>query len=1183
MRSAFKAIPILILLIVMQGPLLGQADRATIGGTVADPTGAVLPGVDVVAVNVDTGVQTVGLTNEVGNYSLPNLPIGTYRLTFSLPGFKTYERTDFRVTTGQRARLDVVLDIGELTELVTISASSELLESDNPMVAQTMQSEVLTDLPLSFAGGRAIENFAYAVTPGVEGNNWTSHIAGGQSFSKEVLIDGISATSQIQGHVGESSPTMEAVQEFKVQTSSVASAEYGRTLGGIFQFALKTGTNDFHGSAFYYTRNEALNANTWMNNWNASQHPDDDRFKRARDRQNLLGGSAGGPVIIPGLYNGRDRTFVFGAFEHFEQSRFEIGPMNKTVPIPAFLSGDFSRLLTNEVVGQDALGRDVYAGAIYDPATRRTVDGHIVADPFPGNIIPSDRISSVSNQIAGIFRSGYTPMVSDRLTNNAGIPRINSPWFHQTQLTLKADHAVSDVNKFSGSLIWTQRPRILVDQGGIWDPSSEPSGGPLANSRKQEVTSRRATLSNNWTASPTLINTFNVSYNRYNNPSLSLEFENGWPQQLGLHPDAAGNFPVIQFGSSVNGVWTERIGQQWTGRYIANTYIVSDSVNWISGSHNFRFGGEFWIQQMNSHDATQGPLSFNYSNQTTGIPGESWTNRIGFGFASFLLGEVDSANRGVPFDLYGRRNYWAVYFQDDFKVNQKLTLNLGLRWEQPQGYYEKYGRWANFNPNLTNTDLGIPGALEFAEPGQTFEGDRDWSQLAPRIGLAYRVSDRLVLRGGYGIFYLPPSLQYWGGVPYSFAPGYRGTDRIDPLGQGTPIFSWDDAGYPGNPQPPTQDPNFVTWGMVAIDENSLQSSYTHQYNASVQWSFTADDMVEFTFMGNKGRQLHSGHLRRNQATRAAYEAAGVDPFAWVWDEGSAAAAGVPYPYPGFSGQAGFALQPFPQVANTWGPLFYVGSPLGSSAYRSFQVNFTRRMSAGLAANASYSNSRTTGNVEDMFAEPWWVGVVQDVYNLDQEAKNVVGYDRTHVFKGLASWELPLGRGQRWLADSSGVVDAVLGGWTVTGIFRYESGVPLGIGANVWRPGWEGAVYADVVGPINTVDFNRKGFDPGNPSDPVNRYFDPSAFASPGGHALGNGARLYEDLRGFGGAYEDLGIMKYWSLGETARLQFRFEALNIFNRHYFQNPQTGLGAGEFGNVVTTGGEPRNMQVGLRLHW
>ncbi|HYK88898.1 MAG TPA: carboxypeptidase-like regulatory domain-containing protein, partial [Acidobacteriota bacterium] len=430
---------LLLALCLAAMPLRAQADRATIGGTVTDPSGAVVPGVEITAVHVETGIQTATLTNDVGNYQLVNVPIGIYRLTFSLPGFKVYERKDYRVTTGQTARLDVVLEVGQVTQTVTVSANSELVNADTPLVSMTMQSEVITDLPLSFAGGRAVENFAYAVTPGVEGNNWTSYLAGGQAFSKEVYIDGISATAQIQGHIGESSPTMEAVQEFKVQTSGM-SAEYGRTSGGVFNFALKSGTNKFSGSAFYYGRNEALDANSWMNNWNRAQNPNDSLYDRARDRQLLAGGSAGGPLIIPGLYNGRDRTFLFGAIEIYQMETYQLGPMNRTVPTAAFLDGDFSALLTKNPVGQDALGRDVYAGQIFDPATLHKVNGAWVSDPFAGNIIPKSRISKTSAQIVDIFRNGYLPMVSGRLTNNSAATLTNNPWFHQNQLTFKADH-----------------------------------------------------------------------------------------------------------------------------------------------------------------------------------------------------------------------------------------------------------------------------------------------------------------------------------------------------------------------------------------------------------------------------------------------------------------------------------------------------------------------------------------------------------------------------------------------------------------------------------------------------------------------------------------------------------------------------------------------------------------------
>ncbi|RPJ81012.1 MAG: carboxypeptidase regulatory-like domain-containing protein, partial [Acidobacteria bacterium] len=407
---------ILFVVSLLALPVLGQVDRATVNGRVTDATGGVVPGVEVIATNQNTGVQTTSVTNDLGLYTLSNLPIGSYSIKFSLTGFKTMERTGIGLVIAQVARVDVVLETGEISETVTVSANAELINKDNALVSTVMQSETITDLPLSFAGGRSVENFAYAVTPAVEGDNWTSYIGGGPAFSKEVLIDGISATSQIQGHIGESSPTMEAVQEFKVQTSGM-SAEYGHTSGGVFNFALKSGTNDIHGSGFYYTRNEALNANTWMNNWRLSRNPNDFRSERARDRQNLYGGSLGGPVYIPKIYDGRNRTFIFGAFEQFNQERLQLGDMNVTVPLPEFLEGDFSKLLTTTELGKDALGRPVYQGAIYDPKTLHQVDGKWVSDPFPGNIIPKARFSQVSNKIVDLFKKHYTPLVPGLLTN----------------------------------------------------------------------------------------------------------------------------------------------------------------------------------------------------------------------------------------------------------------------------------------------------------------------------------------------------------------------------------------------------------------------------------------------------------------------------------------------------------------------------------------------------------------------------------------------------------------------------------------------------------------------------------------------------------------------------------------------------------------------------------------------
>ncbi len=1189
MRGAAQRRLLLILFVVslLALPVFGQVDRATVNGRVTDATGGVVPGVEVVATNQDTGVQTTTVTNDLGLYTLANLPIGSYSVKFSLTGFKTTDRTGIGLVIAQVARIDVVLETGEISETVTVSANADLINKDNALVSTVMQSETITDLPLSFAGGRSVENFAYAVTPAVEGDNWTSYIGGGPAFSKEVLIDGISATSQIQGHIGESSPTMEAVQEFKVQTSGM-SAEYGHTSGGVFNFALKSGTNDIHGSSFYYTRNEALNANTWMNNWRLSRNPNDFRSERARDRQNLYGGSLGGPVYIPKIYDGRNRTFIFGAYEQFNQERLQLGDMNVTVPIPEFLEGDFSKLLTTTELGKDALGRPIYQGAIYDPKTMRQEGGKWVSDPFPGNIIPKNRFSQVSTKIVDLYKQHYTPLVPGLLTSNSARTYYNTPWFHQTQLTIKGDHQINDANKLSGSLIWIQRPRILVDAGGVWDPNDSANvGGPFAKSRKQEVTHRGARMANNTTFTPTLINTLSVVFNRYNNPSLSTQSEGGWADQLGLGASTgAGHFPEIGFGSSVNGVGTEAIGYNSAGYYVGNTYIVNDSVDWIVGRHNFQFGGEFWHQQINSHNGTD-TLSFGFSNITTGIPGDANSNKVGFGFASFLLGEVNNASKNVTFDLYGRRNYVGLYFQDDFQVTPKLTLNMGLRWDQSGPLTEKYGRWANFNPDIVNTKYGLKGALEFLEsPSDSFEGNKDWKAFAPRIGIAYQLTDKLVLRSAYGIFYSPLGIQYWNGVPYGFAPGYRGTNTVTTTGN-RPRFNWD-SGYPDAFVAPSKDPNALPWGVVAVHPDSLKMAYTHQYNVSVQYEFARDTLIEATYMGNQGRRLHNGAFTRNQPTRAAYEDSKVNPTAWVWDAGSAAAAGVPYPYAGWSGNAGMAITPYPHVAAvTWGPIYGVGAPLGESAYNSLQFSLTRRMSASVAANMSYNYSKATANSETAFDETWdQTGGLQDVYDLDYEADTVTSFDRAHIFKGLAAWELPFGVGRRYLSNS-GVLDAVIGGWNLTTIFKYQSGVPLGVSPNVNYPGWNGAVYANYDPSVDlSGSFDPQKFDPAIQNDPNNQYFNPAAFSSPAQatHKLGNGKRRYDALRGWGYANEDIGIMKYWSFGEAAKLQVRAEFLNVFNRHRFSNPGTGLSnAKTFGYVTSATGEPRNIQVGLRLNW
>ena len=451
-RTAFAwAAAVVGLIVVMASPALAQSGRGTISGVVKDASGSVAPGVTVVATHKATNSPMTTTTNSAGLYSLRNLPLGVYAVSFTLEGFKPYTQDGIELDLNEAITLDHTLALGSLADAVTVTADTELLNKSNAEVGTAMASEIVTNLPLNFAGGRSLENFAYAIAPSVEGNNWTSNINGGAPFTKEVVLDGTSAVIQIGGHIGESSPPMEAVEEFTVQTSGVP-AEYGRTGGGVFSFSLKSGTNQLRGSAYGYLRNESLNANTWQNSYLKATDPANaGKYDRARDRQYLGGASLGGPIV-------KDKTFFYVAVEEYQQTRYLLGGLTQTVPTSAMLNGDFSQLLNTGAapLGMDAAGQPIYPGAIFDPRTGRV---------FPGNVIPQNRISNVSKQITDLYRSGYAPQ-ADRLMDNSAITFYNDPDFKQHQISAKLTHRFSPASQLSGSFIWTQRPRTLVDRGG---------------------------------------------------------------------------------------------------------------------------------------------------------------------------------------------------------------------------------------------------------------------------------------------------------------------------------------------------------------------------------------------------------------------------------------------------------------------------------------------------------------------------------------------------------------------------------------------------------------------------------------------------------------------------------------------------------------------------------------------
>ena len=435
--------------------------------------------------------------------------------------------------------------------------------------------------------------------------------------------------------------------------------------------------------------------------------------------------------------------------------------------------------------------------------------------------------------------------------------------------------------------------------------------------------------------------------------------------------------------------------------------------------------------------------------------------------------------------------------------------------------------------------------------------------------------------------YMPLGLNFWSGVPYRFAPGFQGINEVHENTDFSPAFNWD-QGYPGVTVPGTLDSNRILYPMVRIDPNALTAGRIHQWNAGVEFQVTKDTVLGANYIGTKGTRLQSDQFERNQPNAADVTnlLKSGNEWTWVYDQASADAIGVPYPYAGFSNYAFAALAPYPQIAEAWAPLYVIGVPKGSSSYKALELTLSRRSARGLSTNVGYTLSRARGNVNNAFEENWWNGTIQDATKLDQEAQALQAIDMTHVFKGYVSYELPFGKGRPWLNNRSRILNAIVGGWNVAGIFRYQSGMPMRIQSNNWYQVWGGVIYPNID---SNGDFSRK-FDPGkfNAADPSaagNRYFSSAPYSSPEYGDFGTGPLLQEALRGFGQKTEDVSLLKTFSIAEgRVRLQFRAEFSNIFNRHYFDNPDADINSPTFGQVKTVAGNaPRNGQLGVRVDW
>lgn len=1149
---------------------VAQANRASITGTVTDSSGAIVPGVEVTATNTGTNVTTRTVSNQDGIYVIPNLFPGEYAVEFKRDGFVTLKRPKITLESTEVARVDAALKVGSVTESVTVTTDAPIIQLEDASEGTNMRGDVVTDLPLSiYGGGRFVEDFAVAITPGYSpiSSPYGAVVNGGQWFTKDYTVDGTSGTSSIPGDSMETGPSMEAVQELQAQTSGL-DAQSAITGGGVMSFNLKSGTNRFHGSGFLYGHNELLDANTWNN--------DNEGLRKSKARAWDYGFSVGGPIF-------KNKTFFFGTFERYTQDDFRLGGPGATVPTSAFLGGDFGALLdTTQLLGTDTHDNPIYAGAIFNPNDPGAV--------FVDNVIPTDMFSSVSQKIVALYQKSYTPQFSGIDANLRGLIS-NSPSQTPNQVVIKLDHNLSEKDRISGSWVYNHRPRTLVDSGGPWAPGST-DGGPLSAARLQLVRSDEWRATETHTFSPRVLNVFNFTYNWYWNGSLPAAASD-WNNQLGFGSTGASNFPSISFGDSTGHSETG-IGNSFQGDSTGAAFIYNDSLTWTKGRHNFTFGGDFVATQVNSHSGS-GALSFSFNSTATGNPSAAYGNQVGFAFASFLLGDVNTANASTPFNLYGRNKSMSLFAQDSYKIRSNLTLNLGLRWNYNFRFHEKYGHWANYDLQAIDPTLGIPGTLVYANGGgDSFEKNEYAANFGPEIGFAYSPWKKTVFRGSFGLIYMPPGVPYFDGVPDGFAPGFKGTNQTNAP------FNWD-SGYPGVFVPGNKggDPTTV-FPLVSVDPRALRVGYSDAFNLGVQYELTPNMRVEASYIGNRGHRLSDTALANNQGSTSTFlrlgqQVPGLNAYSNpVCAQSDADSYGIAYPYDGFCGTLLAAITPYPQVgaaffnpytyAGWYYPsLLYVGLPLGQSYYDSMVIDVVKRSGRGLTMDMSYTLSRQEGDTFSAQQEyNGYYTPIQDFNNIAAAAHSLTNYDQKHIVKGFVSYQLPFGKGQRWLSGQGRVVNHIVGGWTITGLLLYASGQPFQVGVqNPYYPLW-GNLYPNFDlsgfhGPANQKNFPN-----------VTTYITDSIATAPAPGTLGTGPAAISALRCPGQANENASLLKYVPLGTDGqyKLSFRVEFYNLFNRHTYDINGCGgnrstVGFDNFGQIFGVNDGPRNGQFAIRF--
>lgn len=1109
------------------------AQTAALTGNVTDPSGATVGGATVTVISPDTGFTRTVQTGDAGTYVIPLLPPGRYAVRVQKEGFRPMQRADVALAVDSSVRLDVTLDVGNVEQGVTVTGTTPLLQ-DTPSIGTGITRQEVERLPLlQVARNRTPAAFVY-LAPGVRGTqdlNGTDNVSasnqqsfhGGQIQVNETWIEGLPAgQSRLFGNFNEAAPSVDAINEFRVQTS-LLSAEYGTTGVGVTSFSLKSGTNALHGGVYDLLRHHSLDARNPLAN------------EKARTQQSEFGGSIGGPVRLGPLFDGRDRTFFFVSYGASRRRGLDILSQTR-IPTPANLTGDFSDL-------RDSRGALI---PIYDPATTRVgPNGQIIRTPFDGNIIPANRIDPVAAKIAALYPA---PNASGTLnyTGYVGEKRLDP-----TNVTVKVDHALTSAQRVAVSAIFTDIPRLRPD-------TTLPA--PLTAGNLQMIKGQTWRVNHTAVLSSNLVNTAYAGYNRFENEGGALDTSTDWPQRLGIPGLEGIGFPSMSFGSGYT-----NIGQFARSFSNDHTWMAKEQLTWIHGRHETVFGGE--VRQNMFDSVTNHTASFAFSNLETADP--TRLSATGDPIASFLLGQVDSANIGMPITTGERRFYYGLFAQDTWRLRPSLTINAGLRWEVQTPPYERNDTYGMIDLTAPNpAAAGRPGALVFAGDGDGRIGrrtlaDTDYSSIGPRLGFAWRPRQDTVIRGGYGIYYTTNDVTI-------SSPGFRATaNPTSPDGGLTPAFLLSN-GFTGIVPVANVAPTALNGQNGSyLDQASVAMPRSQNWSIGFQHELPNEMMIEVSYVGLFNTRQNGQGLSDINQVDPGYLSLGSLLTRNI-NAPEALAAGLRAPYPGFNGSVAQALRAYPQYQR----LTSIGAKLGESTYHGIETRISKRFSGGLSFQASYTYSRSEGLAPDRLGFSATINGPQNSYDLDAERAVLIN-DIPHALVVSYVYELPFGTGRRWL-NAPGAANAILGGWTIAGIHRYQSGYPLPILMNNTLPIFNMGLRPDLVsGQSPASGISNGSFNAAN-----DRIVNLDAFAAPAAFTFGSTPRAMDDLRQFPVLSESLSISKRLPRIGPVAIEVQGQLMNAFNRVRFANFDPNFSSVNFGKARSTS-LPRYLQLGVKV--